>query len=315
MKASSCSCTFLTCFFILVLFDSSSTLGVRASLLLRSQKKREAQQCPDGLYQHGTIACCLCAIGQRLEQHCPAGSPEETECDQCESGTYNSHPNQDRNCQRCTSCSHPNANLEVETPCTVASDTKCRCKTHHYCISANDQDCKLCSPCTECGMEGIKVACTATNDTVCNAKLEGRNHVWTGVAVACVLVVIILVLSIQRNRKNRRSNRQSSNNPTTFEVEMQSFSHTDPIRHLPAVAEVLGWTTMADVAIRSGMNPNIIDSLELDYPRNSQEQTLQLLRMWVEEQGMDAMKKLIQILRNIKKNYKAQNVLDVLSDV
>ncbi|XP_061545963.1 tumor necrosis factor receptor superfamily member 6-like isoform X2 [Phycodurus eques] len=287
MKASSCSCTFLTCFFILLLFDSYSTLGVRASLLLRSPKKREAQQCPDGLYHHGTIACCLCAIGQRLEQHCLAGSPDKTECDQCESGTYNSHPNQDRNCQRCTSCSHTNANLEVETLCTVARDTKCRCKTHHYCISANDQDCKLCSPCTECGMEGIKVACTATNDTVCNAQLE------------------------------RRSNRQSSNNPTTFEVEMQSISlpDTDPIRHLPAVAEVLGWTTMANVARRSGMSPIVIDSCELDYPRNSQEQTLQLLRKWVEEQGMDAMKKLIQTLTNIKQNYTAQRVLAVLSNV
>ncbi|XP_061693872.1 tumor necrosis factor receptor superfamily member 6 [Syngnathoides biaculeatus] len=316
MKPASYSCTFVTCFFILVLFGCYSSLGVRRPSLLRSQKKREAQQCADGLYQHGESACCLCAIGQHLTDHCPAGSPEKTQCDLCESGTYSSHPNHNSNCQRCTSCSHPNTNLEVETPCTVARDTKCRCKAHHYCISANEQVCKLCSPCAECGMYGIKVACTATNDTVCNAK--ARNHIPAIVAICCVVpVLFVICLRTWKNRKQRQSSQKSSYNPTTFEMEMQpsSIPPTDPFRHVPAIAEVLGWKTMADVAIRSGMNPVALENCERDHPRDSQERTVQLLRDWVQEQGMDAMKNLITILRNSKQNYKVQKVSAILSNV
>ncbi|XP_019747298.1 tumor necrosis factor receptor superfamily member 6-like isoform X2 [Hippocampus comes] len=294
----------LTRFSILVLFGSHLSLGVDASS--RLQKKREVL-CADGLYQHDSITCCLCAIGQRLKKHCTAASPQDTQCELCEPGLYNSHPNQDSNCKRCTSCSHQNANLEVESACTRARDTKCRCKAHHYCISANDQDCKLCSSCTECGLEGVKVACTATNDTVCNDKLKVRSHVWIAVAVACAAVTIIVIgVCFRRNRKQRRNNQQSSNNPATVRLEMEPINN--PSRHLPAIAKDLGWKTMVEVAMRSGMNPVRIDGCKIDNPHDSEERTLQLLRMWTQEQGMDAMKNLIQILHDIKQKGKAQKV-------
>uniref|UniRef100_A0A3Q3DXM3 Tumor necrosis factor receptor superfamily member 6 n=1 Tax=Hippocampus comes TaxID=109280 RepID=A0A3Q3DXM3_HIPCM len=244
----------------------------------------------DGLYQHDSITCCLCAIGQRLKKHCTAASPQDTQCELCEPGLYNSHPNQDSNCKRCTSCSHQNANLEVESACTRARDTKCRCKAHHYCISANDQDCKLCSSCTECGLEGVKVACTATNDTVCNDKLK----VWYG------LLTLSVLQSIHRLCHEPR--------PLSFLSSLTLVPYTDPSRHLPAIAKDLGWKTMVEVAMRSGMNPVRIDGCKIDNPHDSEERTLQLLRMWTQEQGMDAMKNLIQILHDIKQKGKAQKV-------
>ncbi|XP_051935865.1 tumor necrosis factor receptor superfamily member 6-like isoform X2 [Hippocampus zosterae] len=306
----------LTRFSILVLFGSHLSLGVDASS--RLQKKREVL-CADGLYQHDSITCCLCAIGQRLKKHCTAASPQDTQCEPCEPGLYNSHPNQDNNCKRCTSCSHQNANLEVESACTRARDTKCRCKAHHYCISADDQDCKLCSSCTECGLEGVKVACTATNDTVCNDKLKVRTRVWIAVAIACAAVTIIIIIgvSFRRSRKHRRNHQRSSNNPATMGLvrPLGPIPCTDPSRHLPAIAEELGWKTMVNVATRSGINMVTIDSCRLDHPHDSEERTLQLLRKWTEYQGMDAMENLIQILHDIRQNYKAQKVKSIVFQI
>ncbi|XP_037128333.1 tumor necrosis factor receptor superfamily member 6 isoform X1 [Syngnathus acus] len=303
---------FLRCFFIYVLFGNYLSVGIDASL---GPQKRSNDWCADGLYQHESTTCCLCGIGQRLKAHCTAANPQDTQCELCEQGTYNNHPNHDSTCQRCTSCSHINANLEVETACTQGQDTKCRCKMHHYCISANAQECKLCSSCTECGREGVKVACTATNDTVCNVKLKERTYVWTGVGVACAVVaIIILGLWFRRNRDQLWSNRQRSNNPTTFEMEVVhvNIPNTDPSRYLPAIAEELGWKTMTNVATRSGMSSAKIESCRLDNPNDHQECTLQLLRMWVQEKGMDAMNILVQNLYDIRHNLKAEKVKTIL---
>ncbi|XP_077350996.1 tumor necrosis factor receptor superfamily member 6 isoform X2 [Festucalex cinctus] len=310
MKATySFSSSFLTCFFILVLFGSCSSLGVDGSL--QTQKKREVQ-CADGMYQHDTRICCLCAIGQRLKEHCTAAHPQDTQCELCEPGTFNSHPNQNRNCQRCTSCSHRNANLGVETACTRARDATCRCDAHHYCISAKDQDCKLCSSCTECGTEGVKVACTATNDTVCNDKLEERSYAWAVVAVVCAVVATIVIgLCIRRNGKKRRGQQQRPIQSTSDTMEMQPINIPYTSRHLPAIVEQLGWTTMSKVAIWSGMNPVIVESCQLNHPHDSQEQTLQLLKTFVQEKGKDAMDNLIQILHDIKQKDKAQKSIPV----
>ncbi|XP_057705137.1 tumor necrosis factor receptor superfamily member 6 isoform X2 [Corythoichthys intestinalis] len=285
---------------------------MQASLL--SKMKREVQ-CADGMYQHDKTTCCLCAIGQRLKEHCTAASPKDTQCEQCEPGTYNSQPNQDKSCKRCTSCSHKNAALEVETTCTRGRDTKCRCKANHYCISVGTKGCTTCSPCTECGLEGVRVACNATHDTVCNAKLERRAYVYTGVAVA--LAIIVVAVFIYRNRKLKHCKQQFSRNSATVEFnreQMEPFNipQTDPLPYLPAIAEVIGWKTMTRVAYKSGMNHVTIENCELDQQHDSQERTLQLLRIWVEQQGMDAMKTLVQILHD-KHKYQAQKVSHILS--
>ncbi|XP_054655630.1 tumor necrosis factor receptor superfamily member 6-like [Dunckerocampus dactyliophorus] len=274
-------------------------------------------ECVDGLYRHGTSTCCLCAAGQRLLKHCTSASPHNGRCEPCEPNTYRSSPNQQSTCERCTSCSHPNANLEVDMACSRASDTKCRCKAHHYCISASDQGCKLCSPCGECGTEGIKVACTATNNTVCPNKLEARSRVWAGVACAAAVLTVV-VLCCWRKRKQRLSNLQTSSAPNsskTLEMDLLSFNTVDPWRHLGDIADVLGWKTMSSVAMRNGMSPVVIEACTLDHPHDCQEQTLQLLKKWTEQQGRDAMKNLIQTLNTIKQRDKAQKVKDVLSNV
>lgn len=70
---------------------------------------------------------------------------------------------------------------------------------------------------------------------------------------------------------------------------------------------------MQDVAMRSGIESATIDSFKLNHPGDSQEQTLQLLRTWVERQGREAGDNLIDILHKNGKRGKAEKVTDIVS--
>ncbi|XP_061767788.1 tumor necrosis factor receptor superfamily member 6 isoform X2 [Nerophis ophidion] len=281
-------------------------------------------QCVDGVYQHDTTTCCLCAAGQRLEKHCTSASPGDGQCELCEPNTFRSSPNQQKTCERCTSCSHPNAYLEVDSACTRASDTKCRCQAGHFCTSLSDPGCKLCHPCRECGAEGIKVACGAAHDTVCNDLLEAsvRTHYGAGFAAAVFIVGGLLfwlgtrkVLSKKRTLTDPNGNETEENDPDSDKTEenvLQHLSDTDPLPHLPDIAGVVGWKTMRRVAIQSGMNPVAIEDCELNSPNDAEERTLHLLRKWVELQGKDAMKNLVETLGKTQHNNTKQKVVNIL---
>lgn len=81
---------------------------------------------------------------------------------------------------------------------------------------------------------------------------------------------------------------------------------------LPDVAEVLGWKDMQDVAMRDRIAGAVIDSFKLSYPGDSQEQTLQLLRHFVERNGMKSGQTLTNILHSAGKREKAGKVRDIL---
>ncbi|KAM4590792.1 tumor necrosis factor receptor superfamily member 26 [Odontesthes bonariensis] len=172
-----------------------------------SRNRRET--CVDGDYQHGNRNCCLCGAGERLVYHCTTTAGDR-KCAPCEDGTYNSHPNKQETCEPCTSCSHPNANLEVAEPCTRAANAKCRCKKGHYC-SGDAETCTLCHPCKTCGPAGVKQACNATNNTVCSdespapevGKIIGITF-GVLVAVAAVAAVVVVLLLKKGKWGNRR---------------------------------------------------------------------------------------------------------------
>uniref|UniRef100_A0A3Q0R2B9 Tumor necrosis factor receptor superfamily member 6 n=1 Tax=Amphilophus citrinellus TaxID=61819 RepID=A0A3Q0R2B9_AMPCI len=107
------------------------------------------QVCADGSYELEGRTCCLCSAGQRVKEHCTPDSQNDGQCEHCENGTYNSVANFQETCQPCTSCSHPNAHLEEEEPCTIVRNTKCRCKKHHFCSS---KECTICHPCKICAI-------------------------------------------------------------------------------------------------------------------------------------------------------------------
>uniref|UniRef100_A0A8C6TSJ3 Tumor necrosis factor receptor superfamily member 6 n=1 Tax=Neogobius melanostomus TaxID=47308 RepID=A0A8C6TSJ3_9GOBI len=122
-------------------------------------------ECQDGTYEHKGRQCCKCPAG-KVEKHCTAQSL--TTCEPCVNGTYQNHANDRERCDPCTSCAHSNANLEVDGQCTTYVDSTCKCKKNHYCPSGKTP-CKICEPCQVCP-DGEKVACSPTNNTICNDK-------------------------------------------------------------------------------------------------------------------------------------------------
>ncbi|XP_049456059.1 tumor necrosis factor receptor superfamily member 26 isoform X1 [Epinephelus fuscoguttatus] len=293
-------------------------LCVSASLS-SAQLTTGSRTCNDGTYEHNGRICCLCGAGLYLEQHCTMNLQVGI-CKTCDPGTYNSQPNSQRSCEPCTSCTQPNANLEVDERCTPARDTKCRCKKDHYC-SSGPETCRICYPCKECGPKGVKVACTARNDTVCNEKTDGGDN--TGMIVGivgAVLAVLVLGLGLAaycwkiRNGRKRQPITEREMNGNARDVEMQPLAVPvlDLQPHLHKLAEVIGWKDMHYVATQSHITPAVIQSCQLDHIR-SQDQTYQLLEIWVEKQGRNASKKLVEILQKGDKKGAVDRVMEILS--
>ncbi|KAM6922869.1 uncharacterized protein fas [Lycodopsis pacificus] len=258
-------------------------------------RNESSNLCVDGTYIDSGRTCCRCGTGQYVKDHCTTAL-QYGKCETCPTKTYSSQPNYLNSCEPCTSCSQPNANLKEKEPCTFAVDTKCQCKQDHYC-SSGTETCRLCNPCKECP-KGIKVACSARNNTVCNDKIEEVNN--NGVIIGSVLgsliaALVIAVLAFLYMRKRY---------PPVVDLQPH---------HLPDIADVIGWKDMRDIARRSGIPDNDIESCKLNHQNDSQEQTHQLLKIWMERQGREDSKNLIKALEENGKRAKAEKVQKILS--
>lgn len=270
-------------------------------------------QCSDGTYEHEGLDCCKCAAGQYLVSDCNTNLTRG-QCDICKPGSYNSHPNADASCEPCTSCSQSNDNLEVEEHCTPGRDTKCRCKKDHYCVSGAES-CKLCQRCKECA-HGVKVSCSGYNDTTCNDKSSNVGLI-AGIIVAVFISVCGGIALFVWQRKRCKSQEKQLNpveltNITSSAEETQLLQDMDLMPLLPAIAEVIGWQDLHNLALSSNIPPTIIDSCKLDCPGNSQDQTVKLLMAWTERQGMRAGTELIKSLQKSNKTRKAEQVKKIL---
>uniref|UniRef100_A0A4W5N020 Death domain-containing protein n=1 Tax=Hucho hucho TaxID=62062 RepID=A0A4W5N020_9TELE len=103
--------------------------------------------------------------------------------------------------------------------------------------------------------------------------------------------------------------------PNQVAEEMQQLRGIDLWPHLPDIAKTLGWKDMKQVAERSGMTIATIESHQLNSPNDTEEQCSSLLRAWVEKNGMTtASETLIQTLRRMNKNAKANNIVAIISN-
>ncbi|XP_056292069.1 tumor necrosis factor receptor superfamily member 23 [Pseudoliparis swirei] len=268
--------------------------------------------CVDGTYEHGGRICCLCGAGQHVKEHCTTSQPYGV-CEHCAANTYSSLPNSLDSCEPCTSCSQPNANLEVKRPCSSASDATCRCKKDHYC-SSGTETCRICNPCKECP-DGIKVACTSNNNTVCNEKVEGVHNIGVILGIVAISVIGLGLLAFYFIRKCWKKRNRDPAQPSSADPEMQPLAApvVDLQPHLSDIAETIGWRDMHVVALKSRIESAIIESCRLDHPNDSQEQTLRLLQIWVESQGNEASRILIESLQNSNRRAKAEKVIAILS--
>ncbi|XP_023154786.2 tumor necrosis factor receptor superfamily member 6 isoform X1 [Amphiprion ocellaris] len=266
--------------------------------------RRRRQACADGTYLNDEKTCCRCAAGQRVKKHCTT-NPQDGQCELCEPGTYNDAPNFQETCQPCTSCSQDNANLEEDSPCSPARDTKCRCKSGHFCDRGVGM-CKVCHPCKTCEY-GVKKECTDTSDTECHEKSRVVIITVSVIAVLAVAGAVIGGFLFWKKRKEMKRDPAPAPDPAE---ERPLIRDLQPF--LPDIAEELGWKDMKDVAQRSGMKLARIDACEHDYPRDSQEQTHQLLRKYVEEHGRNASEDLLQTLKRSGKKDKAEKIREML---
>ncbi|KAK9541451.1 hypothetical protein VZT92_001493 [Zoarces viviparus] len=281
-------------------------------------RNESSNPCVDETYRYSDIkggrTCCLCGTGQYVKNHCTTDL-QYGECKECDPNTYSSQPNNRKSCEPCTSCSQPNANLEEKEPCTFAVDTKCQCKQDHYC-SSGTETCRLCNPCKECP-EGVKVACSGHNNTVCNDKIEEENNngVIIGIVVALIaaLVIALTAYCIRKRYWKRNSNPNRPTNVADEEMPLEAPVVDLQPHHLPAIAKALGWKDMREVARLSDIPEKDIESCQLDHRDDSQEQTVQLLKIWVEKQGRGASKNLIKILEESEKRTTAESVRKILS--
>lgn len=90
------------------------------------------------------------------------------------------------------------------------------------------------------------------------------------------------------------------------------FSDVDIVPHLPDIARELGWKNARTLALHTGISVVTTESYEMEYRNDAEERTLQLLFKWVEKEGKQASKKLIENLVDMKQKKKATQIRDIL---
>ncbi|MED6277993.1 hypothetical protein CHARACLAT_019188 [Characodon lateralis] len=298
---------FLHVFCVITLSYSVSTEPEVRRLSFRELLRVRRQVCADGTYTHDGKTCCLCSAGQHLIGHCKT-STDNTQCEICQPGsTYSSHPNSKESCEPCTSCSHENANLEVEESCTIYRDTKCKCKKDHYCPSGTGT-CTICQPCDKCDFTGVKEPCSATSNAVCNEESKGLGGgPIAGIVITLLVVVLVFVgLILFRKKIQERPYSPNTSNPVT-----DPLLPVDMAPHLADVAEILGWKDMKAVAMSIEMSA-AIESAQLSHPSDSDTWTIELLKRWHEKTGRTASVELIKILQSKNKKSKAEKIRETL---
>ncbi|XP_062286303.1 tumor necrosis factor receptor superfamily member 6-like isoform X1 [Scomber scombrus] len=312
---------FIVVFTLFALSATQASVGLPAKFEGKARSyqskgviRSRREDCPHGTFNHENIECCKCNKGQRLKEACTATS--STKCEKCENGTYNSLPNALLSCELCISCSQPNANLDVREPCTSVSDTKCQCKKDHYCIGGMKDTCRLCNPCKMCGHDGIKEPCTATSNTVCNGKSEGGIlPIILGVVLTiliCGIAGTVFFLWKKKRRTQQDKSRQENGNAILVEMVPLNVPCVDLSPFVHDIAEVIEWKDMEAIATRTGVQKTIIEASKRNHPNDYQEQTLELLKEWVEQQGMQASEKLVQMLQEKGRRHTAEKVHDIL---
>lgn len=156
---------------LLVLLVERFTSGVNGLVPdLRDREKRDSM-CPQGKYSHpqnNSICCTKCHKGTYLYSDCP-GPGLDTDCRECENGTYTAVENNFRQCFSCSKCRKEMDQVEL-SPCTVDRNTKCGCKKDQYrkYWDGNLFQCKNCSLC----INGKKqIDCNEIQDTVCTCHM------------------------------------------------------------------------------------------------------------------------------------------------
>ncbi|XP_036107607.1 tumor necrosis factor receptor superfamily member 1A [Molossus molossus] len=132
----------------------------------RDWEKRDSQ-CPQGKYTHpqnDSICCTKCHKGTYLYKDCPAPGLD-TDCRECESGTYTECENYLRQCLSCSKCRTEMNQVEISS-CRVDQNTVCGCRKNQYQKYLSDTVFQ-CQNCSTCLNGTVQIACSDKQNTVC----------------------------------------------------------------------------------------------------------------------------------------------------
>lgn len=153
---------------LLILVAEINPSGVSALVPHSRDREKRESQCPQGKYPHShnnSICCTKCHKGTYLYNDCP-GPGLDTDCRECENGTYTASENHLRQCLSCSKCRKEMNQVEISS-CTVDQDTVCGCRKGQYRKYHSDTlfQCTQCSPC----LNGtVQVSCSEKQNTVCS---------------------------------------------------------------------------------------------------------------------------------------------------
>ncbi|XP_066549469.1 tumor necrosis factor receptor superfamily member 6 isoform X2 [Amia ocellicauda] len=252
--------------------------------------------------QHATDDC---KPGTYVKELC-SEAPQKVVCSDCGPGTYMDHFNHELECQQCRMCDSG----EIESQCSLTNNTKCKCKVGEYCASA---ECTICNLCDTCDEFGIEVACTRTNNSVCKtSEVSSKNNRFWWIALIILAVLLVgLGICIYRWYHNKS---QTGTGPSGAEAELQPILVDPPTDidldpHLYMIADKVGLPDIKQLVTQSGISRPKMDTLILNDP-DTREQCVILLREWYQIQGLhNAFPKLIQNLRQMKRNATADELL------
>ncbi|XP_036924460.1 tumor necrosis factor receptor superfamily member 1A isoform X3 [Sturnira hondurensis] len=153
---------------LLILVAEINPSGVSALVPHSRDREKRESQCPQGKYPHSrnnSICCTKCHKGTYLYNDCP-GPGLDTDCRECENGTYTSSENHLRQCLSCSKCRKEMDQVEISA-CTVDQDTVCGCRKGQYRKYWSDNR-FWCMPCSPCLNGTVQVSCSEKQNTVCS---------------------------------------------------------------------------------------------------------------------------------------------------
>nr|XP_055028843.1 tumor necrosis factor receptor superfamily member 6 [Misgurnus anguillicaudatus]XP_055028844.1 tumor necrosis factor receptor superfamily member 6 [Misgurnus anguillicaudatus] len=170
--------------------------------------------------------------------------------------------------------------MEIKETCSLVSDTVCVCTEGHYCDKGDL--CQICNACDTCEGRGVKIHCTATNNTVCNHAVDSNgNIIGAVIGVLGTLFIVALIVFVLWRKKICFKDRTEEETDT-----LDRLIDVDLNPYLLDIASIMKPSLMRNVARRTGMPRVDIEQHQENHPNDVKEQTYRLLQGWYEFQGL-----------------------------
>ncbi|KAL6466018.1 hypothetical protein MHYP_G00261510 [Metynnis hypsauchen] len=290
----------------------------------RNRKGREVT-CREGLeYPHAGICCLNCPAGTYVKHSCSRAS-ERGICETCDFGSYTEHENGLYKCLPCTSC---RSDQDLVGQCTSTQNTQCQCKKGLFCLPEQACEvCKTCRKCAE-DEEVEKSCTASSNTVCRKKKGSARSFIAgpiTAVVLSLMILLFVVILYwkaptwckravasccpggilMKKNSSDTVETRQNGFNaaledsvplqpfivPSSSQSENEKLRRLIPLNGDESLKKSFDLFEEIDVHYHNrffrllGLSDNAITNAE---SLSVEERVYQLLKVWMEKEGMKA---------------------------